>query len=118
MKIDCEVRFGSGHLQEGSKLTLGDTDVAAAEKEKASPTFAPTRNTTAADNADMIRQEKLGGSSVVAFHGNMACNISYTAEFPVVAGRRISTGPRRLNRLTNNKWLYLQISNHPQHEAI
>ena len=60
MKIDCELRFGSSHLQEGSKMTVNNTDVATAEKGKTSPTFAATRNATAADGADMVRQEELG----------------------------------------------------------
>lgn len=60
MKIDCELRLGSSHLQEGSKMTVDDTDVAVAEKEKTSPTFAATRNATAADGTDMVRQEELG----------------------------------------------------------
>ncbi|KAJ6436185.1 mutator-like element [Purpureocillium lavendulum] len=59
MKIDYTLRISSSHLQEGSKITVDDTDVAAEEKEKTSPTFATTRNATAADGADMIRQEKL-----------------------------------------------------------
>ncbi|KAJ6438970.1 erythromycin esterase [Purpureocillium lavendulum] len=39
MKIDCELRFDSSHLQPGSKRTVDDTAVAAAEKEKVCAVF-------------------------------------------------------------------------------
>lgn len=57
-KIDCEPRFNSRHLQGGSKKTVDDTAVAAAENEKVSAVFAPTSNATAADDPDTMRQEK------------------------------------------------------------
>ncbi|KAL3965706.1 hypothetical protein ACCO45_000014 [Purpureocillium lilacinum] len=58
MNIDCELRFDSSYLQEGSKMTVDDPAVPAAENEKVSAVFAPASNATAAKDSDMIRQEK------------------------------------------------------------
>jgi len=59
MKVDCELQFDSSHLLEGSKMTVDDIAVAAAENGKVSAMFAPTSNATAADDSDMMRREKL-----------------------------------------------------------
>ena len=60
MEIDSELRFNSSNLQGGSKMAVDDTTVAAAQNEKVSAVFAPTSNATAADDSDVMRQEKLG----------------------------------------------------------
>jgi len=57
MKIDCEPRFDTSNLQEGS---VDDAVVAAAQNEKVSAVLTPTGKATAADDSDMMRQEKLG----------------------------------------------------------
>ncbi|KAK4070025.1 hypothetical protein Purlil1_13579 [Purpureocillium lilacinum] len=59
MRVDCELQFDSSHLLEGSKMTVDDIAVAAAENGKVSAMFAPTSNATAADDSDMMRREKL-----------------------------------------------------------
>ena len=95
MKVDCELQFDSSHLLEGSKMTVDDIAVAAAENGKVSAMFAPTSNATAADDPDTMHQEKwehirpLVGTAVkatraylqqrfavVVSHEEMACTIS------------------------------------------
>ncbi|KAK4073079.1 hypothetical protein PCL_10445 [Purpureocillium lilacinum] len=57
MKIDCEPQFDTSNLQ---GEPVDDAVVAAAQNEKVSAVFTPTGKATAADDSDMMRQEKLG----------------------------------------------------------